>query len=284
MGGPACTVAEPTLISDHQNFFSEKGPEILTTDQLGAILRRTVAEFLFWQDFSWERPRISDQLIGDLISILLWERPRILIESVLSIFFWQDFSPGNGPEKSWQPTYESIIFLPCISNHQDNFLARPPKNSYDQKDQRFVLPAALTAKPSTAHDASPCLRHFISQSTACPPYSPVASNKSDNFASASDRSGSGAAPSASDNFVSASDRSGSGAAPSMASDNRQCIWWHQHQMQPWLFHQISHQHLNQAHLLRLSKWSFQRLSKWSFQRPSKRSFRTAISCTLNESN
>ena len=52
-------------------------------------------------------------------------------------------------------------------------------------------------------------------------------------------------------------------------------------MQPWLFHQINHQHFNQAHLLRFSKWSFQRFSKWSFQRLSKRSFRTTISCTLN---
>ena len=51
----------------------------------------------------------------------------------------------------------------CISNHQDNFLTRSSKNSYDQKDQRFVLPAALTAKPPTAHNVSLCLRHFDQQ-------------------------------------------------------------------------------------------------------------------------
>ena len=57
------------------------------------------------------------------------------------------------------------------------------------------------------------------ESTACLPYSPEASNKTDKIASASDRSGSGAASlTSTDNFASASDRPASGAA-AWQSDN-----------------------------------------------------------------
>ena len=50
------------------------------------ILRRAVTEFFFWKKL-----RISDQLIDDFISILFWEKFKILIESILSILFWKRF-------------------------------------------------------------------------------------------------------------------------------------------------------------------------------------------------
>ena len=163
----ACIVTESTLISDHQNFFSEKSSEILITNQLNAIYEKQLQ--IFFSEKS------SEFLINWLT---IWFRfssekdSEFWSNQFFRFFFHRIFLLKTTQKKI--DNLHTSLYASASAIIKTIFWHVFLKTATIRKIRVLFCLAALTAKSSTAHDALLRLRHFISQ-IARPSYSLIAS-------------------------------------------------------------------------------------------------------------